>query len=71
MKPREFEVGDLVLRKSMGTMVDPTHGKLAANWEGPYLVIGKIGTGAYFMGDEEWRDVPNSWNVSNLQKYYH
>ena len=57
MNPREFEIGDLVLRKNLGTMVDPTHGKLAANWEGPYLVIGKPGTGAYFLRDEEGRDV--------------
>ena len=71
VSPREFQVGDLVLRKSLGTMVDPTHGKLAANWEGPYLVIGKTGTGAYFLRDEEGSDIQNSWNVSNLRVYYH
>ena len=61
----------MVLRKNLGTMVDPTHGKLAANWEGPYLVIGKTETGAYFLRDGEGRDIQNSWNVSNLRLYYH
>ena len=55
----------------MGTMVDPVHGKLAANWEGPYLVTDKTGTGAYFLKDEEGRDIQNSWIVSNLRVYYH
>jgi len=71
VSPREFQVGDMVLRKNLGTMVDPTHGKLAANWEGPYLVIGKTETGAYFLRDGEGRDIQNSWNVSNLRLYYH
>ena len=28
--------GDLVLGKVTGNKKDPTHGKLGANWEGPY-----------------------------------
>ena len=59
MNLREFEVNDLVLRKSMGMMVDPTHGKFAANWESSYLVTGKTGTGAYFLRDQEERDISN------------
>lgn len=35
----------------MGLIVDPTHGKLIANWEGPYVVSGTIGTGAYYLKD--------------------
>lgn len=32
LNPREFQVSDMVRRKNMGSMVDPTHGKLVANW---------------------------------------
>ena len=35
---RDFQVGDLVLRKVMGATRDPTQGKLGPNWEGPYRV---------------------------------
>jgi len=38
---REFEVGDLVLRRNQN---DSEEGKLAANWEGPYRVRMKTGT---------------------------
>lgn len=30
-------------------MIDPTDGKLGANWEGPYTVIEATGTGAYYL----------------------
>ena len=35
---RGFQVGDLVLRRVMGTAKDPTQGKLGPNWEGPYQI---------------------------------
>ena len=31
----DFQVGDLVLRKMMGTTRDTSQGKLGPNWEGP------------------------------------
>ncbi|XP_030930749.1 uncharacterized protein LOC115956546 [Quercus lobata] len=36
VRHRDFQVGDLVVRKVMGTARDPTQGKLGPNWEGPY-----------------------------------
>jgi hypothetical protein len=39
VKARQFEVGDLVLRKVTLATKDPTQGKLGPNWEGPYKVI--------------------------------
>ena len=36
VRHRDFQVGDLVLRKVMGAVRDPTQGKLGPNWEGPY-----------------------------------
>ena len=38
VRHRDFQVGDLVLRKVMGATRDPTQGKLGPNWEGPYRV---------------------------------
>jgi len=45
---REFEVGDLVLRRNQK---DSKEGKLVANWEGPYRVRMKTETGAYRLED--------------------
>lgn len=68
---RELQIGDLVLRKNIGSMVDPRHGKLVANWEGPYLVNGTTGTGANYLQDKDDKEIQNPWNISNLRRYYH
>ncbi|XP_072080968.1 uncharacterized protein [Arachis hypogaea] len=47
LHPRSFQVNDLVLRKTEQARRPSTHGKLAANWEGPYRVTEVIGNGAY------------------------
>ncbi|GKV12075.1 hypothetical protein SLEP1_g23275 [Rubroshorea leprosula] len=39
VRARQFQVGDLVLRKAGLTNVYSHMGKLAPNWEGPYMVI--------------------------------
>ncbi|GLT96674.1 hypothetical protein SLE2022_142800 [Rubroshorea leprosula] len=39
VRARQFQVGDLVLRKAGLTNVYSHLGKLAPNWEGPYMVI--------------------------------
>jgi len=38
VRHREFQVGDLVLRKVMGATRGTSQGKLGPNWEGPYRV---------------------------------
>ena len=38
VRHRDFQVGDLVLRKVMGATKDPSQGKLGLNWEGPYRI---------------------------------
>jgi hypothetical protein len=47
IKSRELMVGDLVLRKVLGSRKDPTHGKLGPNWEGPYRIISIAEAGAF------------------------
>jgi hypothetical protein len=39
VKPWNFKLGDLVLRKVTLATKDPTEGKLALSWEGPYKLI--------------------------------
>ena len=38
VRHRDFQVGDLVLRKVMGATRDPSQEKLGPNWEGPYKI---------------------------------
>ena len=68
---REFEVGSLVLRRVVGNTKDPTDGKLAPNWEGPYKVIKLAGRSSYYLEDAEGKEIPRPWNASNLRKYFH
>ena len=39
VKPRRFNIRDLVLRKVSLATKNLAHGKLGPNWEGPYKVI--------------------------------
>ena len=39
VKPRCFNIGDLILKRVSLTTRNPAHGKLGPNWEGPYKVI--------------------------------
>ncbi|XP_072078171.1 uncharacterized protein [Arachis hypogaea] len=45
--PRTFEEGNLVLRWTEEARRPPSHGKLAANWEGPFRVSKVLRMGAY------------------------
>ena len=43
VKLRPLTLGDLVLRKVVGTTKNPAWGKLSTNWEGPYRITSKAG----------------------------
>ena len=49
VRHRDFQVGDLVLRKVMGTAKDPSQGKLRPNWEGPYRITSWQRKGTYHL----------------------
>ncbi|KAL0416154.1 UNVERIFIED_CONTAM: hypothetical protein Slati_3447300 [Sesamum latifolium] len=53
VKRREFQVGDLVLRRAGA--LGPVGKLLAPNWEGPYKVIRIIKFGAYELKDTDGR----------------
>ena len=51
VKLRLLAVGDLVLRKVLGTTNNPAWGKLGPNWEGLYRITSVAGVGAYYLED--------------------
>ena len=71
VKLRPLAVGDLVLRKVLGTTRNPTWGKLGPNWEGPYLIISVARIGAYYLKALDEKTVLHPWNVNNLKRYYY
>ena len=71
VKLRPLAVGDLVLRKVLGTTRNPTWGKLGPNWEGSYQITSVAGIGAYYLEDLDKKTVLHPWNVNNLKRYYY
>ncbi|KAL2228546.1 UNVERIFIED_CONTAM: Retrovirus-related Pol polyprotein from transposon gypsy [Sesamum indicum] len=67
MRPRSFQVGDLVLKKAE---VSKHVGKLNPTWEGPYKVVEIRRKGTYILQDLEGKNLPRPWNVHNLKKFY-
>ena len=49
VKPRHFNIGDLVLKKVTLATRNPAYGKLGPNWEGPYRVINCKRQGSYYL----------------------
>lgn len=68
--PREFGVGDLMMRKVVGNTKKASDGKLGPNWERPYKVVGLAGVGAYRLADLDGNPVPRPWNIQNLMKFF-
>ncbi|XP_057719163.1 uncharacterized protein LOC130933549 [Arachis stenosperma] len=66
---RSFNNGDLILRRTEEARKPPAHGKLAANWEGPFQVLQNLGKGAYKLETLQGDQLPGTWNISSLRKY--
>jgi len=62
-----FNIGDLVLRR----IQDETglH-KLNSRWEGPFIVTKVTRPGSYRITDADGDEVPNSWNIEHLRRFY-
>ena len=71
VKLRPLAVGDLVLRKVLGTTKNLAWGKLRPNWEGPYRITSVVRIGAYYLEDLDEKTVLHPWNVNNLKMYYY
>ena len=66
VKVKLLVLGELVLRKVVGTMRNPSWGKLGPNWEGPYYITSIAGIGAYILEDLDENVMLRPWNVNNL-----
>ena len=71
VKLRLLAVGDLVLRKVLGTTKNLAWGKLGPNWEGPYRITSVAGIGAYYLEDLDEKAVLHPLNVNNIKRYYY
>ncbi|KAL0430801.1 UNVERIFIED_CONTAM: Pol polyprotein [Sesamum radiatum] len=67
IRPRCFQFGDLGLKK---IEVSKHVGKLDPGWEGPFKVIKIKKPRTYKLQDLEGKDLPRSWNIHNLKKFY-
>ncbi|XP_070017813.1 uncharacterized protein [Nicotiana sylvestris] len=69
VRPRNFEVGQLVLRRIL-----PHHqevkGKFAPNWKGPYIIRKILPRGALYLGDIEGNDPEIAVNADAVKRYY-
>ncbi|XP_030964538.1 uncharacterized protein LOC115985779 [Quercus lobata] len=70
VRHRDFQVGDLVLRKVMGAARDPSQGKLGPNWEGPYRIASWQRKGTYHLETMDGQKMQHPWNTEHLRKYY-
>ncbi|GJZ12577.1 reverse transcriptase domain-containing protein [Tanacetum coccineum] len=64
-----FKPGDLVYRNNNASRAEDI-GKLGPKWEGPYEVTEALGKGAYKLRDRDGKQLPWTWNISNLKKCY-
>ena len=67
VKGRSFAVGDLVLHRKQKT--EGMH-KLSSPWEGPYVVKEVTRPGSYRLCGLDGIDVPNSWHIEHLIRFY-
>ena len=70
VKPRHFQVGDLVLRKVTTAIRDPTQGKLGPNWEGPYRIVNYHRKETYYLETLDEQRLHHPLNIRHLRKYY-
>ena len=70
VRHRDFQVGDLLLRKVMGATRDPSQGKLSPNWEGPYRIVSWQRKGTYHLETLDGQKLQHPWNTEHLRKYY-
>ena len=70
LKPKRFNIGDLVLKRVSLVARNPTYGKLGPNCEGPYKVINFKRQGLYYLEALDRRKLKHPWNVKHLRRYY-
>jgi len=67
LKPRQFQVADLVMRKAHPYQLE---NKLSPKWTGPFRVTEALRNGAYRLEILEGGAIPRTWNATNLKFYF-
>ncbi|XP_068497709.1 uncharacterized protein [Phaseolus vulgaris] len=67
LKPRQFQVADLVMRKAHPYQLE---NKLSPKWTGPFRVTKAFGNGAYRLETLKRGAIPHTWNATNLKFYF-
>ncbi|RDX92035.1 Tf2-6, partial [Mucuna pruriens] len=62
---RDFQEGDLVLRKAT---LGAEKNKLTPKWEGPFRIVEKVGKGAYRLEHLDRQKIPRTWNANSLRR---
>ena len=70
VRPKTYKPGDLVLKKFLPARKNSTHGKLGANWEGPYIVSHVVRSGNYELQTGEGKVLSHSRNAEHLKRFY-
>ena len=70
VKPKCFNIGDLILERVSLATRNLAHGKLGPNWEGPYRVINCKRQGSHYLEALDKRKLEHPWNVEHLRRYY-
>jgi len=67
LKPRHFQVADLVMRKAHPYQLE---NKMSPKWTDPFRVTEVLGNGAYRLETLEGGPIPQTWNATNLKFYF-
>jgi hypothetical protein len=67
IRPRGFQVGDLVLRLRQHTR---GHHKLTPPWEGPFIIAKILKPGTYKLANDQGKVYSNAWNIQQLRHFY-
>jgi hypothetical protein len=64
---KNIKPGHLMLRRIAN---QDTVDKLQLKWEGPFLVVSSSRPRSYMLKGMDGNDIPRSWNVDELRRYY-
>ena len=69
IQPRQFKMGDLVLRKILPNQQDPK-GKWASKWQSSYIVKKVFSEGTLILTEMDGDELPSPINSNAVKKYY-
>jgi hypothetical protein len=67
VRPRDFQVGDLVLRLRQDAR---GRHKLTPPWEGPFIITKILKPGTYKLANDQGEVYSNAWNIEQLRRFY-